>query len=43
MMLEPERIATKFVEITDYRQIIKEIDDYMEEVELMGPNPFKDM
>jgi quinone-modifying oxidoreductase subunit QmoB len=43
MMLEPERIATEFVEITDYKKIIEYIDDYMEEVELMGPNPFKDM
>lgn len=43
MMLEPERIATEFVEITDYKKIIEIIDDYMEEVDLMGPNPFKDM
>lgn len=43
MMLEPERIATEFVEITDYQKIISHIDDYMEEVDLMGPNPFKDM
>jgi len=43
MMLEPERIATRFVEITEYQAIIKHIDDYMDEVDLMGPNPFKDM
>jgi quinone-modifying oxidoreductase subunit QmoB len=43
MMLEPERIATEFVEITDYKKVIEIIDGYMEEVELMGPNPFKDM
>ncbi len=43
MMLEPERISTEFVEITDYQKIIKHIDDYMEDVDLMGPNPFKDM
>jgi coenzyme F420-reducing hydrogenase delta subunit len=43
MMLEPERISTEFVEITDYQRIIEIIDDYMEEVDLMGPNPFKDM
>jgi quinone-modifying oxidoreductase subunit QmoB len=43
MMLEPERIATEFVEITDYKKIIEIIDGYMEEVDLMGPNPFKDM
>ncbi|MCF8226532.1 MAG: hydrogenase iron-sulfur subunit [Bacteroidales bacterium] len=43
MMLEPERIKTKFVEITDYQKVIQYIDDYMEELELIGPNPFKDM
>jgi quinone-modifying oxidoreductase, subunit QmoB len=43
MMLEPERIRTEYVEITDYQGIIKHIDDYMEEIELIGPNPFKDM
>lgn len=43
MMLEPERIMTKFVEITDHKGIIKHIDDYMEEIELIGPNPFKDI
>jgi len=43
MMLEPERISTEYVEITDYRAIIEHIDNYMEEVDLMGPNPFKDM
>lgn len=43
MMLEPERISTEFVEITEYKKIIAHIDDYMEEVDLMGPNPFKDM
>ena len=43
MMLESERIRTGFVEITDYKSIIQQIDDYVEEVDLMGPNPFKDM
>ncbi len=43
MMLEPERIMTKFVEITDYKGIIDHIDEYMEEIELIGPNPFKDI
>jgi quinone-modifying oxidoreductase subunit QmoB len=43
MMLEPERIATKFVEITDYQGIIKHIDEYMEEIDLVGPNPFKEI
>lgn len=43
MMLEPERIRTEFVEITDYYRIPEIIQEYMEEIELIGPNPFKDM
>ncbi len=43
MMLEPERIRTEYVEITDYKGMIKHIEEYMEEIELIGPNPFKDM
>ena len=43
MMLEPERIRTEFVEITDYDKIPQIINDYVEEIELIGPNPFKDM
>jgi quinone-modifying oxidoreductase subunit QmoB len=43
MMLESERIKTEFVEITDYHKIPKLIAEYMEEIELVGPNPFKDM
>lgn len=43
MMLEPERMRTEFVEITDYDKIPQIINDYVEEIELIGPNPFKDM
>ncbi len=43
MMLEPERIKTEFIEITDYNKIPEIISDYVEEIELIGPNPFKDM
>lgn len=43
MMLEPERIRTEFVEITDYDKIPQIINDYVEEIELIGPNPFKDV
>lgn len=43
MMLEPERIRTEFIEITDYDKIPQIINDYVEEIELIGPNPFKDM
>jgi quinone-modifying oxidoreductase subunit QmoB len=43
MMLEPERIQTRFVEITEHHQIQEIINDYVEELELIGPNPFKSM
>lgn len=43
MMLEPERIRTEFVEITDYEKIPQIINDYVEEIELIGPNPFKEL
>ena len=41
MMLEPERIRTIFLEITEYHKIPEIINDYVEEIELIGPNPFK--
>ena len=43
MMLEPERIQTRFVEITEHREIQEIINEYVEEMELIGPNPFKSM
>lgn len=43
MMLEPERIRTRFVEITEHHLIKEIIDEYLEEIELIGPNPFKSM
>jgi len=43
MMLEPERIQTEFLEIDEYARIPEIIDDYMETIEDIGPNPFKDM
>lgn len=43
MMIEPERIKTCFVEITDHHDIQAIINDYLEELELLGPNPFKSM
>ena len=43
MMLETERIKTVFVEITDYDKIPQIIDAYVEEIEEIGPNPFKGM
>jgi quinone-modifying oxidoreductase subunit QmoB len=43
MMLEPERIQTVFLEIDEYFRIPDIIDEYMETIEDIGPNPFKDM
>ncbi len=43
MMLEPERIRTVFLEITDYNKIPGIINAYVEEIEMIGPNPFKGM
>jgi len=43
MMLEPERIKTEFVEITDYDRIPEIIDDYVETIMGIGFNPFKGM
>ncbi|MBE0649147.1 MAG: hydrogenase iron-sulfur subunit [Bacteroidales bacterium] len=43
MMLEPERIRTEFVEITDYHKIPEIINSYVKEIEEIGPNPFKGM
>ena len=43
MMLEPERIRTCFVEINDHHGIQEIINEYVEELELIGPNPFKSM
>ena len=43
MMLEKERIKTVFMEINEYWKIPAIIDDFVEEVVSLGPNPFKDM
>jgi quinone-modifying oxidoreductase subunit QmoB len=43
MMIEPERIKTIFVEISGFHDILEIINDYVEELELIGPNPFKSM
>lgn len=43
MMLEPDRIRTRFVEITGHHEIQQIINEYVEELELIGPNPFKSM
>jgi len=43
MMLESERIKTVFLEINEYDKIPDIINDYVEEIELVGLNPFKGM
>ena len=43
MMLEPERIKTEFIEINEYNRIPEIIEEYMEIIEEIGPNPFKGM
>ena len=43
MMLETERIQTEFIEITDWHKIPDIINDYVETIEMIGPNPFKGM
>lgn len=43
MMLEPERIRTRFVEISEKERIAEIINEYVEEVEMLGPNPFKSL
>ncbi len=39
--LEPERCATNQVAITDYDKIPQILNDFVEEIVEMGPNPFK--
>jgi len=39
--LEPERCATNQIAITDYDKIPQIINDFVEEIVEMGPNPFK--
>jgi quinone-modifying oxidoreductase subunit QmoB len=41
MMMEPERIKTEFIEITEYLKIPELIDGYIKTIEELGPNPFK--
>ena len=43
MMLEPERVSAEFVEITDFRKIPDIINNYVELIGEIGPNPFKGM
>jgi quinone-modifying oxidoreductase subunit QmoB len=41
MMIEPERIKTEFLEISDYYKIPALINSYVNAIKKMGPSPFK--
>ncbi len=43
LVLEPERVKIHELEITDYHKLPQLLDDFLEEIEDMGPNPYKDM
>ena len=43
MMLEPERVQVYELALTDYDKLPELIDKFMETIEEVGPNPFKDM
>jgi quinone-modifying oxidoreductase subunit QmoB len=43
MMLETERLRTEFIEINEYDKIPTLINEYVDEIEMIGPNPFKDI
>jgi quinone-modifying oxidoreductase subunit QmoB len=43
MMLEKERIRTEYIEINESAKIPQMINDYIEMIQEIGPNPFKGM
>jgi quinone-modifying oxidoreductase subunit QmoB len=43
LMLEPERVRLEQLALNEYGKIPKLLDDFAEEIEEMGPNPFKGM
>ncbi len=43
MMLEPERVQTEFIEITEYYRIPEIINGFAEQIRIIGANPFKGM
>jgi len=43
MMLESERIKTIFLEINEYSKIPQMLDSYLEEINQIGLNPFKEL
>ena len=43
MALENELVQLHQVEISDYKKIAALVNEFMETIEEVGPNPFKDM
>lgn len=43
LQLEPERIRQFEVSMNDYKQVVTLIEDFVEEIDKFGPNPFKGM
>ncbi len=43
LVLEPERVELTQLAITDYDKLPDIINGFMERIESVGPNPYKDM
>jgi quinone-modifying oxidoreductase subunit QmoB len=43
LVLEPERVQIHQLEITDYPKLPAIFDKFLEDIEAMGPNPYKGM
>jgi quinone-modifying oxidoreductase subunit QmoB len=43
LVLENERVELHELSISDYQKIPKIFDDFLETIETVGPNPYKDM
>jgi heterodisulfide reductase subunit A/quinone-modifying oxidoreductase subunit QmoB len=41
MMIEPERVRSECIEIQDAERIVSILKSYIEDLETLGPNPFK--
>jgi len=41
MMIEPERVRSESVEIQDSARFVQILEDYIEDLRKLGPNPFK--
>jgi quinone-modifying oxidoreductase subunit QmoB len=43
LMLESDRVQVHQLQIDEYEKLPKIFDDFMEVIEKVGPNPYKDM